>query len=199
MSCENCICHLDPMGICQHARAKLNKRKTKVLFVDVDDTLIYWFPHYIQWLFKKHFELGIDLDTHDVLKMVQPEMYMDFNLSIEFVENRKVITPIFKFVKNCHFKGVEIVFVSSCGRRAERNQKLALQNVFEHSDVSYSLVVFDTSKEKIDYINNIMTKQNIDAMLLDDKRETCEAVECIATDSKNLEELTNLAHIALNI
>lgn len=199
MSCDNCVCHLDPMGICQHARARLNKRRSRVLFVDVDDTLIYWFPHYITWLFKKHFELGIDLDTHDVLKMVQPEMYMDFNTSVEFVENRKVITPIFKFVKNCYFKGVKIVFVSSCGQRAGFNQKLSLNKVFENTDVHYETVIFNTSQEKIDYINNIMTTQNIDAMLLDDKRDTCEAVQCIATDSKNLEELTNLAHIALNI
>lgn len=199
MSCDNCVCHLDPMGICQHARAKLNKRKTKVLFVDVDDTLIYWFPHYIKWLFKNKFESGADLDTHDVLKMVQPEMYMDFNTSIEFVENRKVITPIFKFVKNCYFKGVEIVFVSSCGQQAGFNQKLSLNKVFEKTDVHYETVIFNTSQEKIDYINNMMTKQNIDAMLLDDKRETCKAVQCVATDSKNLEELTKLAQIALNI
>jgi hypothetical protein len=65
--------------------------------------------------------------------------------------------------------------------------------------VHYETVIFNTAQEKIDYINNIVTKENIYAMLLDDKRETCEAVECIATDSKNLEELTNLAHIALNI
>jgi hypothetical protein len=72
--------------------------------------------------------------------------------------------------------------------------------VFSHiEDFEYKTFVFDTSNEKIEFINNIVTKQNIHAMLLDDKRETCEAVECIATDSKNLEELTNLAHIALNI
>ena len=199
MSCENCICHLDPMGICQHARARLNKRKTKVLFVDVDDTLIYWFPHYIQWLFKNKFESGADFDTHNIVKMVEPSMYMDFNTSLDFVENRKVITPIFKFVKNLYFKGVEIIFVSSCGQQAGFNQKLSLNKVFEKTDVHYETVIFNTSDEKIDYINNIVTKQNIHAMLLDDKRETCEAVECIATDSKNLEELTNLAHIALNI
>ena len=199
MSCENCICHLDPMGICQHTRAKLNKRKTKVLFVDVDDTLIYWFPHYLQWLFKNKFDSGADFDTHDVLKMVQPDMYMDFNLSLEFVENRKVIQPIFKFVKNCFFRGVEIVFVSSCGQQAGFNQRLSLSKVFEKTDVQYKTVIFNTSQEKIDYINNIVTKQDINAMLLDDKRETCESVECIATDSKNIEELVNLANIALHI
>ena len=27
MTCENCVCYLDEMGICQHARARLEKRK----------------------------------------------------------------------------------------------------------------------------------------------------------------------------
>jgi predicted secreted acid phosphatase len=188
------------MGICQHARARLNKRKTKVLFVDVDDTLIYWFPHYIQWLFKKNFEQGTDLDTHDIVTMVHPKTYMEFNQSNFFVNKREVIVPIYTFVKSCESRGVEIIFVSACGREVAANQHLALSNVFSHiEDFEYKTFVFDTSNEKIEFINNIVTKQNIHAMLLDDKRETCEAVECIATDSKNLEELTNLAHIALNI
>lgn len=30
MTCDNCKCYEDPMGICQHARAKLDKRLKKV-------------------------------------------------------------------------------------------------------------------------------------------------------------------------
>ena len=200
MSCENCICHLDPMGICKHTRAKLNKRKTKVLFVDVDDTLIYWFPHYVTWLFKKNFEAGKEFDTHAVDKMVLPNMYMEFNKSDDFVLKREVIKPIFNFVKSCEIRGVEIVFVSACGKEVGANQRQALERVFLNvQDFSYKTYIFDTSKEKVDFINNIMTNQNIYAMLLDDKKETCEAVLCAATDSKDLEVLAFLAGNVLKI
>jgi hypothetical protein len=37
MTCDNCVCHLDEMGICQHARAKLNKRLKKVEVVETHD------------------------------------------------------------------------------------------------------------------------------------------------------------------
>lgn len=200
MTCDNCICHLDPMGICQLAREKLNKRmKRKILFVDVDDTLIYWFPHYITWLFKKNFESGEEFNTHAIDKMVLPNMYMEFNKTEDFISKREVIKPIYNFVRSCETRGVEIKFVSACGREAAKYQHLALANLFRGTDTEYETYIFDTSKEKIEFINKMATNGMVYAMLLDDKRETCEAVTCVATDSKDIGVLVHLASNALKL
>lgn len=200
MTCDNCVCYLDPIGICQISRARLNSRnKRKILFVDVDDTLIYWFPHYVTWLFKKNFESGESFDTHAVDKMVLPNMYMEFNKSEDFVTNREVIKPIYNFVRSCELRGVEIKFVSACGREAAKYQHLALANLFNGTGTEYETYIFDTSEEKIEFINKMVTNGTVYAMLLDDKRETCEAVTCTATDSKDIGVLVHLASNALKL
>lgn len=56
MTCDPCKCHLDPMGICQHQRAKLEKRKSKLDSIP-----------------EQTFQEWISQDTSDKKKFIQPK------------------------------------------------------------------------------------------------------------------------------
>ncbi len=170
-------------------------KASKVLFVDIDDTLLYWAPNFVEWFFKTKFEKGETFDTHDVATMFERQNYEPFNSSPEFL-NRKPITPIYEFVKEClEQEDIAVIFTSACGISAKENQVQCITNLFPVEQYSYGLHICDHSSEKIEMINKLLTSQRITAMLLDDKRVTNSNVPCYATDSKDINHLRHMAHI----
>ena len=169
-------------------------KASKVLFVDVDDTLMYWSAPYLNWFCRKNFESGKSFNTHDVKAIFDRSNYLPYNCSTEFL-NRDKITPVYEFVKEClESDDIAVIFTSACGIEAKDNQAKVLMNLFDPEKYQYGIHICDSSSEKIEMINNLLTSQRIIAILLDDKLSTNSAVKCYATDSKDINHLRHMAH-----
>lgn len=170
-------------------------KSSKVLFVDIDDTMVYWSAPYLDWYLRTNFEQGKTVDTRDFKTAFSRDNYLPYNCSTEFLK-RDTITPVFEFVKEC-FKAndITVVFTSACGVEAKDNQVQVITNLFDPETYTYGIHICNSSAEKVEMINKVLTSQRIVGMLLDDKRSTNSAVTCYATDSKDINHLRHMAHI----
>ncbi len=139
--------------------------KPKLLIVDVDDTVIYWSPKYVEWLFKNYLHR---IDTHNSNEWFKNKDWIaEFNNNSNEFYQRGRIESMCKLVES-YIGKVEVLFFSACGQSAYDRQESMLQRHITF--IGWKLKVADSSHEKVSEIWKLRNKYDI--IVLDDKEET---------------------------
>lgn len=141
--------------------------KNNLLVVDVDDTVVHWTKHYIDWLFTYKIQ---HIDTHNPNSWFNKDYIDQFNYqSDSFLYRHKIqsMCNIIEAIKED--SGCEVLFLSACGEVAHDRQSKVLDKC--NFTFNYKFETVEASHQKLIYINNI--KHNYSSVvLLDDKEET---------------------------
>ena len=158
----------------------------KVLCLDVDDTVLYWTPHYIKWLFEKRFEY---INTHKPDTWFNQTYVKEFNSSPEFSFRKRIKDICDILDTNIPNSDIDVIFISTCGKDHYLNQFRALQ--VANFKFPWILHTVDQSEDKIQLLLNI--KNQYDTLLfVDDKVYTLQlaiknGIECsLPNDSYGL-------------
>ena len=139
--------------------------KPKLLIVDVDDTVIYWSPKYVEWLFKNNLH---KIDTHEASEWFKYKTWInEFNFQSHEFYQRERIEPMCKLVESYMGK-VEVLFFSACGKLAYDRQESLLQRHITY--IGWKFRTVENSHEKVSEIFEL--SREYDIIVLDDKIET---------------------------
>lgn len=138
----------------------------KVLVLDVDDTILYWSPNFIKWLFQEKLH---EINTHEPMSWYTKSYIDEYNsngIGSDFSDRgriNEICDLLNDIIPN---SGVDVVFISACGVKNYIHQSKALNNC--RFDFPYVLRTVDSSNEKIDIL--LILKTNYDRVLfVDDK------------------------------
>jgi hypothetical protein len=81
------------------------ERSKMKIYIDLDDTLLYWLPEYIDWLYSNKFK---DIDTHNPDTWFKLSYVIDYNNNYEHIDRFK--TPLGKWFMHYVNMNPEIIY-----------------------------------------------------------------------------------------
>lgn len=139
---------------------------SKVIVLDVDDTIIYWSAPFIKWLFENKMNL---IDTHRTETWFTLENVNEYNSTSNFSFRPKIQSVCDILDRFVNRSGADVVFISACGRDRYINQFRAVQICF--FNFPWVLHTVDKSEDKLELLLNLQ-KQYDDILFIDDKQNT---------------------------
>ena len=174
-------------------------KQNNLIVCDVDDYLICWIPHYIEWLWSNKLS---EIDTYDSTTWFKPEyIFKEFNKTHVFANKRSRIDSTCHFIKErLYSKDCDVLFVSACGKENLHQYKtlsIALDIPLYEPKITLNLVCVDHSPQKIKVVKEHLRNNSYDKILvLDDNLKTCqlfqEHVKCETYNKHDYETLNNI-------
>lgn len=138
------------------------------VFIDVDDTLLYYLRDYLLFLSQK---VGTgQVDTYDVKSWFTDNLRNEYMNSDSFIK-RDTIESSVKFLESLDNTKVDIFLISACGNHARYRQKQTLFN----NKIYFPLITVENSDEKLEKMLNLC-KNQAKTLFIDDKQDTIQHV-----------------------
>ena len=137
-------------------------KKRNLIIWDVDDTLIYWAKHFVEWMFTKNLH---KIDTHDPRTWFKHEFIVEFNTNRERFTSREK-TDLFA-VFETSINRCQNIILSACGRHSHSY----LLEIFAPYISESRIFTVDCASEKQKIILNYRDL-GLNVLVVDDKTDT---------------------------
>jgi FMN phosphatase YigB (HAD superfamily) len=140
------------------------ENKNPIVIFDLDDCLLHYNKHFVEWIFTNKYT---QIDTHDTSTWYKPEFIFEFNHSERFIQRDRL--PLYYTFRRLHSELKHPCILSACGEGLEGEVQDALGMEYFNT---FFIKCVNSSYDKYKALDELKETWNV--LVIDDKKETIE-------------------------